>query len=205
MRRIGWVVLIVATFVLPASARGQAGVTPLLTGPTPLTAGATSIGGYVSVEDEFDVFGIFRYGLQSDLDLGLRAGYTDAGGGGLHMGGDLRYGLSRGSRDFPLAVGLVGGVQISLMDNGNLIAIPFGVSLGKEVGTPELPVLLYGAPHLRIMSFDPDFGRNDTDLELSVELGGQLQVTPRLSVDGALTLASDDNDNVAFAIGLRWR
>lgn len=205
MRRIGWVTGIAAIIALPASAWAQAGVTPLLTGPTPVAAGAMNIGGYVTVEDQFDFFGVFRYGLQTGLDLGVRAGYTDAGGGGLHLGGDLRYGLSRGSENFPLALGLVGGLQLSLLDRGNLIAIPFGVSLGKDVGTPQLPVLLYGAPHLRVMYFNPDIGPNDTRLELSVEMGSQLQVTPRLSVDAALTLASDDNDNVAFAVGLRWR
>lgn len=205
MRKHGLAVALTAVLVVaPASAFGQAGITQLMTGPIPLARGDMTIGGYVSVEEEFDLFGIWRTGTSGNLDLGLRAGYTDAGDGGVHLGGDLRYGVHRGTENFPLALGLVGGLQIAVTDRANRFTVPFGVSLGKEVGTAETPVLLYGAPYLRIDTIDPDVGDSDTELEITVELGGQVQVSPRLWVDGALALASDDDDNVAFAIGLRW-
>lgn len=198
------VALTAVLVVAPASVFGQAGITQLMTGPIPLARGDMTIGGYVSVEEEFDLFGIWRTATSGSLDLGLRAGYTDAGDGGLHLGGDLRYGIHRGTDNFPLALALVGGLQIAVTDFGNILAIPLGVSLGKDVGTGDTPVLLYGSPRLRIERVDPDFGDADTELEITVELGGQVQVSPRLWVDGALALASDDDDNVAFAVGLRW-
>lgn len=190
---------------LPGTAKAQAGVTPLLTGPNTLPTRALDIGGYVTIEDEFDVFGAMRLAVQRDFDLGVRAGYTDAADGGVHLGGDLRYRVHGGTDNFPLALAFVGGLQLSFADDANLIAVPFGVSLGRLVGTNETPVMLYGAPHLRIMSIDPDNADGDTELELSVELGAQVQVTPRLFFDGALTLASDDDDNVGLGLGLRWR
>lgn len=209
--RKGWIVVgalvvlfVPVALVAPASASAQAGITQFMTGPTPQPRGVSSIGGYVSIEEEFDLFGIYRAGLSSGLDIGARLGYTDAGDGGVHLGGDLRYALHGGTENFPLALALVGGVQISLMDRVNLFAIPFGVSLGREVGTEEMPVMLYGSPRLRIETVDPDTGDSDTELEITVELGGQVQLSPRLFADGALALASDDDDNVAFAVGLRW-
>lgn len=203
-RRWAWIAA-AALLLGPVPAFGQAGVTQLLTGPFTVPPAARDIGGYISIEDDFDLFGVYRGPIRSGFDYGLRAGYTDAAGGGVHLGGELRYEMHHGSQDFPLAAALVGGAQLTFADFGNVFAIPFGVSLGRDVGNDELPVLLYGAPHLRIMSVDPDRGQSDTRLELSVELGGQLQLSNRLYADGALTLASDDDDNVAFAIGLRWR
>ncbi len=200
--------LVIGSLVLaftPAALFAQAGVTPLLTGPEPLAGAQREFGGYITIEDALDLFGVYRQGLGTDLDFGLRAGYTDALNGGLHVGGDLRFGLARPTEELPLGFALVGGLQVSLADRGNLIAVPFGVSIGAEVGPPERPVLLYGLPRFEVLRIDPDVGQSDTELEFAVELGTRIELTPRLMFDADLTVSSHDNDNVSLALGLSFR
>ncbi len=189
----------------PAASFAQAGVTPLLTGPEPLPGAQREYGGYVTIEDDLDLFGVYRQGLGNDLDFGLRAGYTDVAGGGLHVGGDLRLGLARPTEDLPLGFALAGGLQVSLAEGGSLIAVPFGVSIGAEVGPPERPVWLYGLPRLEVDRVDPDVGASDTELEFAVELGTRIGLTRRLMLDADLTVSSHDNDNVSLALGLSFR
>ena len=152
----------------PASAFAQAAITPLMTSPLALDNGSHEFGGYITIEDEIDVFGVYRRGFSQGLDFGLRGGYTSAGDGGLHIGGDLRFGLSgftSGETSIPVA--LVVGLQLSFTDFGNLIAIPFGASIGAELGSEERPLVLYGMPYLEVVRFDPDGFDSNTELEFA--------------------------------------
>ncbi len=195
---VGLMLLIIA----PTAAFAQAGVTPLLKGPFPLAEGQMDIAVYISIEDDLDLFGIYRYGIGPQLDLGLRAGYTDAAGGGLHIGGELRYGFPQKSLEQRLAFAIVGGLQFSIMDRANLISVPFGVSIGAEVGSAERPILVYGLPFLEVDRIDPDGGGSDTQLEFGVQLGADILLTPGLDFSSGLTIASHDNDNISLALGL---
>ncbi|NIR45629.1 MAG: hypothetical protein GWN51_13905, partial [Gemmatimonadetes bacterium] len=71
---IGLLVLAIA----PATAFAQAGVTPLLTSPDGLARRQMEIRGYFTIEDDIDLFGVYRRGVGSGLDFGARTGYTDA-------------------------------------------------------------------------------------------------------------------------------
>ncbi len=188
----------------PAAALAQAGTTPLLAGPFPTAAGHSQFGGFVSIEDEFDVFALFRHGLQNSLDFGLRAGYTDVFGGGAHVGGDIRYGIPNNNPDMPLTFAVIGGFQASFVSNGNLLAFPLGVSIGAMVGGSDRAVLIYGLPRLTVERRDPDNGASNTDLEFAVEFGTAIELTPTLSFEGNLAVASNKGDNIALALGLSY-
>jgi hypothetical protein len=86
-----------------------------------------------------------------------------------------------------------------------VLSVPFGISLGADVGTPERPVILFGLPYLTVNRYDPDGRDANTDLELGVELGGEVNITDELMFSGALTIASNDNDNIELALGLIYR
>lgn len=204
MRRIWLAAGILALAVNPIAAFAQAGVTPLLTGPEALGPRRTEISGYISVENETDYFAVYRRGMTAGADFGLRAGYSDALGGGPLFGGDFRYELRKADKDFPLAIGLVGGLQVTLADVGDNLAFPIGLSLGRKVGNRARPIMLYGIPLLRVQRLDTG-AKNDTELKTSLELGGQLQMGRKLAFDFALTANSDDQESVSFAVGLRWR
>jgi hypothetical protein len=89
-----------------------------------------------------------------------------------------------------------------------LIAVPFGVSIGADVGSGERAVILYGLPHLLVERFDADTpvgDADDTELEFAVELGGEIELTPTVWLHSALTIATNDDDNVELALGVIWR
>lgn len=198
--------LLIGLFVLavsPVSAFAQAGVTPLATGPEALPQRAMELRGYFTIEEEIDIFGVYRRGVGGNIDFGVRAGYTDAAEGGFHVGGDLRYQLPAGDMDVDFAV--VGGLQASFMDLANLLAVPFGVSIGTDVGSGERSVVLYGLPFLEIDRIDPDVGESDTELEFGVELGGDIEINRNWIASAALSISSHEDDTVHLALGVIWR
>lgn len=210
MRRLSLSIgLLLALSLSPAGAFGQAGVTPLAVDPYPLANGVNEFRGYVTIEDDWDIFGVYRRGLSGGLDFGLRVGYTDAFGDGLHLGGDIRYGLPIEGTE--LAFALAAGLQFTLADFANIIAVPFGVSIGSDIGNEERSVILYGLPHFLVerVDFDrpDDFpGDNDeTELEFGLELGGEIELTRELWFHPALTIATNDDDNVELALGIIYR
>jgi hypothetical protein len=170
--------------------------------------------GYVTIEDEIDLFGVYRRGVGDQFDFGVRAGFTDAGGGGLHLGGDLRYGLARSGRraeagqpgdELAMAFALVAGLQTSFTDVGSVISVPIGVSIGTDVGNRDRSVVVYGLPFLDVVRFDPEAADADTELEFGVELGGDVELTREWIGNVALVISSFDNDNISLALGIIYR
>ncbi len=195
---------LLALALTPAIAFAQAGETPLALSPVALANGGMEFRGYVTIEDHLDLFAVYRRGIGPDVDFGLRAGYSDAGGGGFHFGGDLRYGLPWG-RDSELRYAAAVGLQATLADFGNILSVPFGVSIGADVGSVERPVMLFGLPYLAVNRYDPDGAGADTELEFGVELGAEVTLTDALLFSGVLTIASNDSDNIELALGLIYR
>ncbi|MGD8867181.1 MAG: hypothetical protein PVI01_06115 [Gemmatimonadales bacterium] len=193
-----------ALTLLPTIVFAQAGETPLAVSPIPLGLGGLEFRGYVTIEDEIDLFGVYRQGIGRDVDFGLRAGYSDVWSGGFHFGGDLRYGLPWG-RGTELRYAAAVGLQFTLADLGNILSVPFGVSIGSDVGTVERPVMLFGLPYFTVNRYDPDGASANTELEFGVELGGEVTLTDVLIFNGVLTIASNDDSNIELALGLIYR
>ncbi len=202
MRAIRVACGILVLTLIPAAAFAQDGTTPFLTIPAPLAKGESDIGGYVSIEDNIDLFGVYRRGLGDRFDGGLRGGYTAAWNGGVNLGADFRYLIAGSSKDLPLEFSLVASTQFSFMDAAFLFAIPFGVSLGAQIQAGEgRPLWLYGIPYGIFGYFKPDGVDSTTDWDFGAELGGQLYLSGMLWLTAALTVQND----VAFAIGLSYR
>jgi len=195
---------LLAVALMPAVAFAQAGETPLALSPDALATGGLEFRGYVTIEDDLDLFGVYRQGIGPDVDFGLRAGYSAVLNGGFHFGGDLRYGLPWG-RGSELRYAAAVGLQFTLADRGNILSVPFGVSLGADVGTVERPVVVFGLPYFAVNRYDPDAAGANTELEFGVELGGEVTLTEVLIFNGVLTIASNDNDNIELALGLIYR
>jgi hypothetical protein len=192
--------------ILPVAGLAQGGITPLLTGPEALASGRDNLGAYITLEDNFDIFGVYRRGIGHSLDFGVRAGYTDITGGGFHFGGSLRYGLtplSSGETDVPIA--LVGGLQLSFADNVNVISVPFGASIGVTLGADTRPVTLFGLPFLSVVRYGVDGAGSSTELEFGIELGSQISITQTLWGIADLVISSFDDDNISLALGVSWR
>ncbi len=203
MKSVRLACVLLTLMLVPAAALGQTGTTPFLTLPVPLDKGASDFGGYVSIEEEIDLFAIYRRGLAPNFDGGLRAGFTSAGGGGVNVGADFRLLIVGASEDLPLSFAFVTNAQFSFMSDVFLFAVPFGVSLGAEIQAGEgRPLWLYGLPYGIFAYANPDGPiESDTDWDIGAELGGQLWLSGGLWLTAALTVQND----VAFAIGLNYR
>lgn len=199
--RLGFAVLVLA--VTPATSFAQWGATRLMTSPDALGQRQMEVRGYFSIGEEIDVFGVYRRGVGGNIDFGLRAGYTGYFDGGFHVGGDLRYELPVSGTQLQFA--LAGGFQASFMDFGNLIAVPFGVSIGSDVSTGARSVVVYALPFLEIDRFDPDGPGSDTEFEGGVELGGEVEVSANWIANAVLSFSSHTDDNVHLALGVIWR
>ncbi|MGD8700719.1 MAG: hypothetical protein PVJ43_15590, partial [Gemmatimonadales bacterium] len=108
-------------------------------------------------------------------------------------------------RDSELRYAAALGLQATLADLGTVLSVPFGVSIGADVGSVDRPVMLFGLPYLAVNRYDPDGRDANTELEFGVELGGEVTLTDALLFNGVLTIASNDNDNIELALGLIYR
>ncbi|KPK65407.1 MAG: hypothetical protein AMS21_04760 [Gemmatimonas sp. SG8_38_2] len=195
---------LLALLVIPVAAFAQTGETPLALGPKALASKDYEFRAYVTVEDDWDLFGVYRRGVGSGADFGVRAGYSDFAGGGFHIGGDIRYQMPWGQQS-KLKYAIVGGLQFTFGDVANLFSVPFGVTLGTDVGNEERPVVLYGTPLLVVDRYSADGGGSDTELEFNLELGGDVNITRQWIFSGVLTIATNDNDNIELALGVIYR
>ena len=189
--------------ITPVAAFGQAGETPLALSPMALAHNDYEFRGYFTIEDDMDFFGVYRRGVGGSLDFGLRAGYSQFDGGGLHIGGDMRYQMPWGASS-PLQYAIVGGLQFTWGDNVNLLSVPFGVTLGADVGSDDRPVFVYGTP-LFVIDRYSGFGDSSTELEFNLELGGEVNITREWIFSGVLTIATNDNDSVELGLGIIYR
>ena len=186
----------------PAAVFAQAGETPLALSPMALANKDYEFRGYLTIEDEMDFFGVYRRGVGGSFDFGVRAGYSTIVDGGFHMGGDLRYQAPWGPNS-PLKYALIGGLQFTFSDV-DVFSVPFGVTLGSDIGNEERPVVVYGAPLLVINRYSAG-GASDTELEFNLELGGEVNITPQWIASAVLTIATNDNDNVELGLGIIYR
>lgn len=199
--RLGFALLVLA--VTPVTASAQWGATRLMTSPDALGRSQMEARGYFSIGEEIDVFGVYRRGIGGNMDFGLRAGYTGYFDGGFHLGGDLRYEFPVSGTELQFA--LAGGVQASFMDFANLIAVPFGVSIGADVSSGERSVIVYALPFLEFDRYDPDGPGSDTEFEGGVELGGEVEISANWIGNAVLSFSSHTDDNVHIALGVIWR
>jgi hypothetical protein len=83
--------------------------------------------------------------------------------------------------------------------------VPFGVSIGTDVGNAERSVIIYGLPFLEIDRLDPDAAGSDTELEFGVELGGEVEISRNWIGNAVFSVSSHNGDEVHLALGVIWR
>jgi hypothetical protein len=214
MKAMRFAIGLVVLAVTPVTTFAQGGITPLVLDPVPLASKQMEFRGYVTIEDDIDIFGVYRRGVGSGFDFGVRAGYTAWADGGFHLGGDLRWELARSERreeagmsgeSLPVSFALAAGLQASFADLATMISVPIGVSIGTDVGNAERAVMLYGLPFLEIDRIDIKDGPSDTELEFGVELGADVEISGPWTGSAGLTISSHDDDNISLALGVIYR
>lgn len=132
-----------------------------------------------------------------------------------------RFGLGAGlvkqfasaSAQQPLDFAFTAGAYASFGDNATILRVPVGVSLGRRVPLDGgLTVVPYAHPRLSIdvcgSGCDDGVAGNDNNTEVNfvLDLGADLEMSPNLSLRGALSFGGVQRINdSAFGLGLAYR
>ncbi|HEX8242043.1 MAG TPA: hypothetical protein VF541_01060 [Longimicrobium sp.] len=158
--------------------------------------GASDIGLYLSDgPGDLAVEGIWRRNFGTG-DLGLRAGFADAGDGYVLLGADWRQPLALGTA--PVDLALTFGAQGALGDVSG-IGGQVGLAFGHTFAQPEVTITPYVHPRLAIVAPISDNG--DAELNVLADIGADFDFAPNLSLRVGVNLGSGAD----WGIGLAWR
>lgn len=144
-------------------------------------------------------------GTQLSFDAGLADPEADGADVALMLGGQFARSLARSRPDMPLDVLFTAGVFTQLSNDVTVLSIPVGASIGHRfpIEGTGMAITPYIHPRLALqyVSFDNDVANgSDTDLDISFDLGGNLDLTPQL----ALRLSATFGDADAIGLSLAY-
>lgn len=144
-------------------------------------------------------------GSQLSLDVGVSDSDGDQGDAALILGGQFAQSLARASADMPLDLLLTAGLFSQFGDNVTFIAVPVGVSLGHRfpIQGTAMAITPYAHPRiaLQYVKVETPLGdASDTEMEIAFDIGGNLELTPRL----ALRLSATFGDFDALGLSLAY-
>jgi hypothetical protein len=210
-RRVVARVASVAAFVFPAVAGAQAWAYPAFQPPRVMNREfnfGVADAGHAGTSLVFQ----WREGLGPRTQLSFDLGFADPdgkGNGKFLLGGQFAGLLAEPSADMPLAFLGTVGVNMALGDGGNLVRIPFGVSIGHRFALDEgFAITPYAHPRISLdvcSDCSPD-GDNETDLGIDFDLGVNFEVTRQLSFRVSALFGGSDrfSDADGFGISLAW-
>ena len=146
--------------------------------------------------------GAYRY-ASGDLDVGVRGGFHDPGGGGktvLLLGAEARERVITHTLDFPLDGAMVFGAGAGLVSGGSSLYIPVGLSLGRRVdpqGT-QVSIVPYAQPTL---AFVMGSGR-PSDLLFALGVGADFRLSR--AFDARVSGGLGDHPFEGVSIGAVW-
>jgi hypothetical protein len=202
---------VVAAFVAPAAAGAQAWAYPAFQPPRVMTREfnfGVADAGHAGTSLVFQ----WREGLSPRSQLSLDVGFADPdgeGNGKFLFGGQFAGLLTEAKADMPLDFLGTVGLNMAIGDGGNLVRVPFGVSVGHRFPLDEgFAITPYAHPRisLDICSDCSKSGDNETDLGIDFDLGVNFEVTRQLSFRVSALFGGSDTfgDSDGFGISLAW-
>ena len=154
----------------------------------------------------------WREGLSNRSQLGLDVGFADPegkGNGKLVLGGQYGYLFTQGNAEMPLDFLGTAGIGFAFGDGGNLVRIPFGVSIGHRFPLDEgFAITPYVHPRasIDVCSDCSSDGGNETDLGIDFDIGANFEVTRQLSFRVSVLFGGSDTfgDSNGFGLSLAW-
>jgi len=154
----------------------------------------------------------WREGLSPRTQLSLDVGFADPdgeGNGKLLLAGQFAGMLTEAKSEMPLDFLGTIGIGMAIGDGGNLVRIPFGVSIGHRFGLDQgFAITPYVHPRVSL-DICSDCGKdddNETDLGVDFDLGVNFEVTRQLSFRVSALFGGSDTfgDSDGFGISLAW-
>lgn len=144
-------------------------------------------------------------GSQISFDLGLADPEDEGADVFLILGGQYAHSLARSRADMPLDVLFTAGIFSQFGNDITMLSVPVGASIGHRfpiTGT-AMAITPYVHPRLALqyISIDTPVGDgSDTDIDISFDVGGNLEFTPQL----ALRLSAMFGDADVLGLSLAW-
>ena len=144
-------------------------------------------------------------GSQISFDLGLADPENEAADVYLILGGQYARSLARSRADMPLDVLFTAGIFSQFGNDVTLLSVPVGASIGHRfpIEGTAMAITPYLHPRLALQygSMDTQAGdESDTDIDISFDVGGNLEFSPQL----ALRLSATFGDLDVLGISLAW-
>ena len=154
----------------------------------------------------------WREGLSTRSQLGLDLGFADPqgkGNGKLVLAGQYGYLFTQGNAEMPLDFLGTAGIGFAFGDGGNLVRIPFGVSIGHRFPLDQgFAITPYVHPRVSIDVCSDCGSNNDsnTDLGIDFDIGANFEVTKQLSFRVSILFGGSDTfgDSDGFGLSLAW-
>ena len=156
----------------------------------------------------------WREGLSPRTQLTGDLGFADPdakGNGKLLLGGQFAYLFTQANAEMPLDFLGTAGINFAFGDGGNILRIPFGVSVGHRFPLDEgFAITPYIHPRVSI-DWCSDCGGtanddSETDLGIDFDLGASFEVTKQLAFRVSALFGGSDTfgDSDGFGLSLAW-
>lgn len=189
---------VVSLLALATPALAQETGTPVFLGPDRLFE-KSAFGVSVSDPGSGIAFeGYYRMASGPTADFGFRVGFADPGGDAstaFLLGGDYRMRLLNHTEDFPLDGSLIVGAGASLVEGANVLFVPVGFSLGRQIllDNSTTSFVPYFTP-----TIIPTFADN-SDLNFAVGLGVDMKFGTRFDLNVSGSFGDLDGVSVSFS------
>lgn len=146
-------------------------------------------------------------GTQLSLDLGVAD--PDFPGSDLFfmIGGQYASVLTQSRSDMPLDILFTAGLFTQFGNDLTFLSVPVGVSVGHRFPLTGTSMAITPYVHPRIaLEYGSGGGQSDTDINITFDLGGNLELTPQLALRVTAMLGGEGilGDSDAIGFSLAW-
>jgi len=145
---------------------------------------------------------------QLSLDVGLADSEAQDQDVSLILGGQYAHTLARSNADIPLDILFTAGL-FTQFGNGTLLAVPVGASVGHRflIEGTALAITPYIHPRVAFQyerqNVPAGVDDSDSDIDVSFDVGGSLELTPRFAIRVSATFGNFDAIGISFAFAPR--
>lgn len=198
-----------ATITTAAGANAQAWHYPAFQPPTIATR---EFNFAIAGGGDYGTSGLFQWreGIGPDTHFSLDVGFADPdfGDAGFLLGGGLAQRIMRSTQDTPIDVLLTGGLYGEFGSNVSFVRIPIGAVVGHRfpIEGSKTAITPYVHPRISLDACVSDCHGLDTKVKLNFDIGADFEVTPKLSLRGAILVGgvSAFDSQAGFGFGVAF-
>jgi hypothetical protein len=199
----------IATISIAAEANAQAWHYPAFQPPTIATR---EFNFAIAGGGDYGTSGLFQWreGIGPDTHFSLDVGFADPdfGDAGFLIGGGIGQRILRSTPDTPIDVIFTGGVYGEFGSNMSFFRIPIGAVVGHRfpIEGSKTAITPYVHPRISLDACVSDCHGLDTKVKLNFDIGADFEVTPKLSLRGAILVGgvSAFESQAGFGFGVAF-